>query len=152
MDYLSALSRTGIIRPLSKSEASQLNSIQSNFSDTDAGVILAHERETRHDVKAIEYFLRDKFAGTSLTDIIPWLHFGLTSEDVNNMAQAIALRDARDSVLLPALDDLLGCILEFARAQRALPMLARTHGQPAVPTTLGKEYAVFHLPPEKRTG
>ena len=143
VDYLSALSRTGIIRPLSKSEASQLNSIRSNFSDTDAGVILAHERETRHDVKAIEYFLRDKFAGTSLTDIIPWLHFGLTSEDVNNMAQAIALRDARDSVLLPALDNLLECILEFARAQRALPMLARTHGQPAVPTTLGKEYAVF---------
>ena len=144
LDFLSALSGIGLIRSLGEPEASQLRSIQSNFSDADAEVVRAYERETRHDVKAIEYFLRDKLAGTSLDDLIPWLHFGLTSEDVNNIAEAIALRDARDSILLPALDDLLRSILEFARTQRALPMLARTHGQPAVPTTLGKEFALYY--------
>ena len=104
----------------------------------------AHLRsQTRHDVKAIEYFLREKLQATSLNDLLSWLHFGLTSEDVNNIAQAISLRDSRDVVLLPALDDLLDHILEFVKNYRALPMLARTHGQPAVPTTLGKEFAVY---------
>jgi adenylosuccinate lyase len=144
LDFLSALSRIGLIRCLSESEATQLRSIQSNFTDADAEAIRAYERETRHDVKAIEFFLRDKLKRSSLGDLIPWLHFGLTSEDVNNIAQAIALRDGRDSVLLPVLDELIKSILEFAKAHRGLPMLARTHGQPAVPTTLGKEFAVYY--------
>ncbi len=143
LDFLSTLSKTGLIRPLSDSESAQLNSIKANFSTTDAESIRAFERETRHDVKAIEYFLRDKLKDTSLNDLLSRLHFGLTSEDVNNIAQAIALRDSRDAVLLPALDTLLQHILEFAKTHRALPMLARTHGQPAVPTTLGKEFAVY---------
>jgi adenylosuccinate lyase len=94
-------------------------------------------------VKAIEYFLREKLGGTSLNDLLSWIHFGLTSEDVNNIAQALSLRDSRDTILLPALDDLLNHILEFVQKHRALPMLARTHGQPAVPTTLGREFAVY---------
>lgn len=143
LDFLPALSKTGLIRPLSASESAQLDSIKTNFSIADAESIRAFERETRHDVKAIEYFLRDKLKDTSLNDLLPWLHFGLTSEDVNNIAQAISLRDARDSVLLPTFDALLQSMLEFAKAYRALPMLARTHGQPAVPTTLGKEFAVY---------
>jgi len=143
LDFLPALSKTGLIRPLSNSESAQLNSIKSNFSTTDAEAIRTYESETRHDVKAIEYFLRDKLKDTSLNDFLPWLHYGLTSEDVNNIAQAISLRNSRDVVLLPAFDTLLGKILEFAKAYRALPMLARTHGQPAVPTTLGKEFAVY---------
>ena len=144
LEFLSALSKTGLIRPLSDSESAQLDSIKANFSTADAESIRAFERETRHDVKAIEYFLRDKLKDTSLNDLLPWLHFGLTSEDVNNIAQASSLRDSRDVVLLPAFDTLLQHILEFAKAYRALPMLAHTHGQPAVPTTLGKEFAVYY--------
>lgn len=143
LDFLPALSKTGLVRPLSDSESAQLDSIKSNFSTADAESIRAFERETRHDVKAIEYFLRDKLKDTSLNDLLSWLHFGLTSEDVNNIAQAISLRGSRDVVLLPAFDMLLHHILGFAKSCRALPMLARTHGQPAVPTTLGKEFAVY---------
>ena len=143
LDFLPALSKTGLIRPLSDSESAQLDSIKADFSTADAESIRAFERETRHDVKAIEYFLRDKLKDTSLNDLLSWLHFGLTSEDVNNIAQAISLRDSRDVVLLPAFDTLLQHILGFAKSYRALPMLARTHGQPAVPTTLGKEIAIY---------
>jgi adenylosuccinate lyase len=142
LDLLPALSKTGLIRPLTDSESAQIDSIKLNFSAEDAQAIRAHERETRHDVKAIEYFLRDKLHDTSLADLLSWIHFGLTSEDVNNIAQAIALRDSRDAVLLPALDALINSLREFARQTRAIPMLARTHGQFAVPTTLGKEFAV----------
>lgn len=144
LDFLSALSSAGLVRPLSASESAQINLIKAEFSTADAESIRAFERETRHDVKAIEYFLQDKLKNTSLNDLLSWLHYGLTSEDVNNIAQAIELRDSRDSVLLPALDTLLEHILNFAKIYRALPMLARTHGQPAVPTTLGKEFAIYY--------
>jgi len=143
LDLLAGFSKLGIIRPLSKTESSLLESISKNFSLADAEAIRVFEQQTRHDVKAIEYFLRDKLQTTSLGDLLSWLHFGLTSEDVNNIAQAISLRDSRSAVLLPALDDLLNHILGFVEKHRALPMLARTHGQPAVPTTLGKEFSVY---------
>jgi len=142
LDFLAALSKISLIRPLTSSESAQLESIKTKFSTADAESIQAHERETRHDVKAIEYFLQDKFQDTTLKDLLPWIHFGLTSEDVNNIAQAIALRHSRDGIFLPALDELINSLCEFARQTRALPMLARTHGQFAVPTTLGKEFAV----------
>jgi len=132
-----------LIRPLTESESAQLESIQSNFSTVDAESIQTHERKTRHDVKAIEYFLQDKLQNTTLKDLLPWIHFGLTSEDVNNIAQVIALRDSRDAVLLPALNTLINSLIEFAKQTRTLPMLARTHGQFAVPTTLGKEFAIY---------
>src|SRR3990172_9448329 len=143
LDFLSALSKTGIFRPLTISASAQLESIKSNFSSADAESIQAHERETRHDVKAIEYFLQDKLQDTSLKDLLPWIHFGLTSEDVNNIAQGLALRNSRDEIFLPTLDMLINSLREFAKRTRALPMLARTHGQFAVPTTLGKEFAVY---------
>ena len=143
LDFLSALSNTGLIRPLSESEISLLRSLSQNFSLEDAQAIRSFEAKTRHDVKAIEYFLREKLQATSLNNLLSWLHFGLTSEDVNNIAQAISLRDSRDAVLLPALRELLDHVLEFVKTYRALPMLARTHGQAAVPTTLGKEFAVY---------
>lgn len=131
LDFLSALSKTGICPPP--------NISLDTFTDQDALKIQEYEKTTRHDVKAIEYFLRERLPA----ELHPFIHFGLTSEDVNNIAQALALRDSRDQVLLPALDNLISSLRDFAKKYRALPMLARTHGQPAVPTTLGKEIAVY---------
>ena len=135
LDFLSALSKTGLVRPLTKSERAALDS----FTDDDARKIQGYEETTRHDVKAIEYFLREKIS----EDLHQWIHFGLTSEDINNMAQAVVLLGSRDKVLIPTIDVLIKSLLDFAKQYRALPMLARTHGQPAVPTTLGKEIAVY---------
>jgi adenylosuccinate lyase len=143
LEFLAALSNTGLFRPLTQPESALLESTKSIFSTEDAEAIRKHEQVTRHDVKAIEYFLQDKFQDTSLKDLLPWIHFGITSEDVNNIAQVIALRDARDNVLLPTLDGLINKLCDFAKQTRALPMLARTHGQFAVPTTLGKEFALY---------
>ena len=143
LDYLSALSKKGLIRPLSDSEFAHLESLKTSFSAADAETILSYERQTRHDVKAIEYFIQSKLQTSSLQDLIPWIHFGLTSEDINSIGQAIALNDARNEVMLPALEDLVTALSDFARRYRAVPMLARTHGQYAVPTTVGKEFAVY---------
>jgi adenylosuccinate lyase len=136
LDFLSALSKTGIIHAES---LSGFKPDLQTFTEADALKIQEYEKTTRHDVKAIEYFLRERLPA----ELHQWIHFGLTSEDINNIAQALALRDSRDQVLLPALDELLTFLRDFAKKHRALPMLARTHGQPAVPTTLGKEIAVY---------
>lgn len=135
LDFLSALSVTGLV-PVD-ALAGRKPDLQI-FSDDDARKIQEYERTTKHDVKAIEYFLRERLSA----ELHPWIHFGLTSEDINNIAQAIALRDSRNKILLPAFDSLIISLCDFAKKYRALPMLARTHGQPAVPTTLGKEIAV----------
>ncbi|MCK6540351.1 MAG: adenylosuccinate lyase [Anaerolineales bacterium] len=131
LDFLTALSKIGICPPPGIS--------LDTFTDEDARRIQEYEKTTRHDVKAIEYFLRERLPA----NLYPYIHIGLTSEDVNNLAQALALRNSRDQALLPALDNLLASLRDFAKRYRALPMLARTHGQPAVPTTLGKEIAVY---------
>jgi adenylosuccinate lyase len=136
LSFLSALSETGLIPAAFLTGWTPEGS---GFTEQDARKIQQYEKTTRHDVKAIEYFLRERLP----SGLHPWIHFGLTSEDVNNLAQALALRESRDGVLLPALDRLLQALGDFAKEHRALPMLGRTHGQPAVPTTLGKEIAVF---------
>lgn len=143
LNFLPALSKTGLVRPLSDSESAHLESVLANFSDADAELILEYERKTRHDVKAIEYFIQNKLQGTSLEDLIPWIHFGLTSEDTNSLGQAIALKESRDKVILPNLQLLITNLTDFALEYKTTPMLARTHGQFAVPTTLGKEFAVY---------
>lgn len=144
IEYLLALSRVAqLVRPLSNAEEQFLRALAADFTLTAAQEIKRLEQTTRHDVKAIEYYLRAQLASTSLADIVEWLHFGLTSEDVNQTAQALALRDARDAVLLPALDRIIARLAALARQYKGTRMLARTHGQPAVPTTLGKEFAVF---------
>jgi adenylosuccinate lyase len=136
LDFLSALSKTGIISP---ETLSGYKPDLQDFTDEDALKIQEYEKTTRHDVKAIEYYLRERLPD----ELHQYIHIGLTSEDINNIAQALALRDSRDTVLLPALDSLISSLRDFAKKHRALPMLARTHGQPAVPTTLGKEIAVY---------
>lgn len=143
LDYLSALTKTDLVRPLTDSESAQIEFIISNFSTTDAEVILKYEQETRHDVKAIEYFIRDKLHNTSLQDLIPWIHFGLTSEDTNSLGQAIGLKESRGRIILPSFTSLISSLSELAIQYKSIPMLARTHGQFAVPTTLGKEFAVY---------
>jgi adenylosuccinate lyase len=143
LDFITALSKTDLVRPLTDSETTQLESIIAKFSNADAELILEYERKTRHDVKAIEYFIQSKLQNTSLKDLIPWIHFGLTSEDTNSIAQAIALTESCEKVVLPAFDNLFDILRDFAVEYRAVPMLARTHGQFAVPTTLGKEFAVY---------
>ncbi len=143
--YLIALSRDAhLVRDLTSTELDVLNNLADSFSLDDAHQNKDFEWITRHDVKAVESFLRDKLAPTTLSDLLEFLHFGLTSEDVNNIAQAIALRDSRDQVILSALDKILGQLAELIQKHKSTPMLARTHGQPAVPTTFGKEIAVFY--------
>ena len=143
LGFLPALSKTGLVRPLSDSESAHIGSIQSKFSLLTQRMITEFERITRHDVKAIEYFIQSKFQNTSLQDLIPWIHFGLTSEDTNSIGQAIALKESRDKVILPNLQSLITNLSDFALRYKSVPMLARTHGQFAVPTTLGKEFAVY---------
>jgi adenylosuccinate lyase len=105
----------------------------------DAAAIKAIERRTNHDVKAVEYFLRERVPA----DVRELVHFGLTSEDVNNLAYALLLRDAVGDVWRPAAEELVGRVAGLARETRDVPLLSRTHGQPATPTTFGKELAVF---------
>ena len=144
IDYLIALSRNlGIIRSLIEEELEFLKKLKEDFSLEDAGRVKEIELETRHDVKAIEYFLKEKLNTTSMDDIVEWLHFGLTSADVNFTSYAIALRDGRDLVLLPSISTLLTQLADLVKKTKSMPILARTHGQPAVPTTFGKEMAAF---------
>jgi adenylosuccinate lyase len=144
VEYLLSLSNEAhLFRPIAEAEEKALRSIPYSLTHREAIEIKAIERTTRHDVKAMEYYLRGRLASTSLSDLVEWVHFGLTSEDVNQAAYASALCRSRDAVLLPALDSLVELLSDLARGYRSLPMLARTHGQAAVPTTLGKEFAVF---------
>ncbi|MBC7836179.1 adenylosuccinate lyase [Acetobacteraceae bacterium] len=113
------------------------------LSSEDAERIKTIEATTNHDVKAVEYFMREKLASSSLKTELQWLHFGLTSEDVNNISYALMLRDTLEGALIPHLRSLLKALKALARTYAAAVMLARTHGQPASPTTFGKEMSVF---------
>ncbi|MDR2877679.1 MAG: adenylosuccinate lyase [Chromatiales bacterium] len=119
-----------------------LERITANFSLDDARRVKEIERGINHDVKAVEYFLKEKVSGNAeLSRIAEFMHFACTSEDINNLAYALMLREAREQVLLPAIDGLIALIAGFAHEHAALSMMSRTHGQPATPTTLGKEMA-----------
>ncbi|WJW74402.1 adenylosuccinate lyase [Thiohalobacter sp. IOR34] len=130
------------VPPLSEHADKVLNGIVDNFSEADAQRVKNIERTTNHDVKAVEYFLKEKIAGNKeLEAISEFIHFACTSEDINNLAYALMLREARGQVLLPMIDDLIHSISDLAHATAGLPLLSRTHGQPASPTTVGKEMA-----------
>jgi adenylosuccinate lyase len=119
-----------------------LNDLIANFSVEDAAEIKAIERETNHDVKAVEYFIKDKFkANDELNKVNEFVHFACTSEDINNTSYGIMLKNAREQVILPEMDTIIGTMRKLAHEHAEVPMLSRTHGQPASPTTLGKEIA-----------
>ena len=117
----------------------RLAAVASGFSEADARAVKAIERTTNHDVKAVEYFLRERLA--AWPHVAEFTHFACTSEDINNLAWAILVRGARSEVLLPAIDSLGASLRTLAHRYADAPMLARTHGQPASPTTMGKEIA-----------
>jgi len=130
------------VPPLSGHAANLLNGIAENFNEADAHRVKNIERTTNHDVKAVEYFLKEKIAGNEeLAAISEFIHFACTSEDINNLSYALMLRAGRGQILLPQLDDLIHLLRQLAHAHADQPMLSRTHGQPASPTTLGKEIA-----------
>ncbi len=128
-------------KSLSAAERKSLRSLAANVSLADAQRVKEIEKTTNHDVKAIEYFLKEKVKGTSLESRSEFIHFACTSEDINNMSHALMLRDGK-AVLRAAMDELTAKIAAMAKASAKVPMLAHTHGQPASPTTVGKELAV----------
>jgi len=130
------------IGALSPVAIAELRDLAAHLGETDAERVKTIERETNHDVKAVEYWMRERIAGNAeLSRAAEFIHFACTSEDFNNLSYALMVRDARDRVLLPQLDAIIARLVELAHAHAALPMLSRTHGQPATPTTLGKEMA-----------
>ncbi|MGD2141571.1 MAG: adenylosuccinate lyase [Burkholderiales bacterium] len=132
------------IKPLSADSIKDLDELASNFSVEDAESVKAIEVRTNHDVKAIEYWLREQLtANPEAAAITQFVHFACTSEDINNLCHAIMLRDSRGQVMLPAIDKLIAKLVELAHEYADLPMLSRTHGQSATPTTVGKELANF---------
>ncbi len=136
------------VPPLSEHASNILNHIIDNFSEEDAQRVKNIERTTNHDVKAVEYFLKEKIAGNQeLEAVSEFIHFACTSEDINNLSHALMLREGRGQVLIPQVDDVIHALQRMAHELADLPMLSRTHGQPASPTTLGKEIAnvVFRL-------
>ena len=145
IEWLKALAaEPGIaeVPPFSAATTRELDAISADFSLADADKVKAHEKVTNHDVKAVEYFLKDRLAGNAeVMRVAEFIHFACTSEDINNLSHALMLRDAREQVLLPALRSVEARLTVLAVDLAGLPMLARTHGQPASPTTLGKEMA-----------
>ena len=145
--WLEALSMHPRIREvpqLSSAARRRLEQIADKFDVAEAQRVKAIEDTTNHDVKAIEYYLKEKInSSKDLAGLKEFIHFACTSEDINNLAYALMLKQAREKVLLPALDGLIKVLTALAKRYGDQPMLARTHGQPASPTTLGKEVAVF---------
>ncbi|MBQ7254443.1 MAG: adenylosuccinate lyase [Bacteroidales bacterium] len=121
-----------------------LRAIYKDFSLEDAGMVKEIERTTNHDVKAVEYFIKKKFAALNIDARFgEFVHFGLTSQDINNTSVPLSLKEGISDVFMPALDEVCGIIKGFEQQWKDVPMLARTHGQPASPTRLGKEFGVF---------
>jgi adenylosuccinate lyase len=147
LEWLQALaSEKGIkeLKPFGKASIAELSGLLKSFSDRDAEHIKNIEAETNHDVKAIEYWLKSRLAKNAEAQrALEFIHFACTSEDINNLAYALMVAESRAEVMLPKLDELIAVLRALARRHAALPMLSRTHGQAATPTTLGKEIANF---------
>lgn len=145
VEYFIALvdAEVGPLKTVSKNIYPALRAIVENFSEQDALSIKTIERTTNHDVKAVEYFLKDKMEALGLTEYLEFIHFGLTSQDINNTAIPLSLKEAINKIVLPELSKLVAQLDQYAEEWSNIPLLARTHGQPASPTILGKEIAVF---------
>jgi adenylosuccinate lyase len=144
LEHLAATPQITALAPFSDEASLYLANLLSNFGEADAARIKEIERTTNHDVKAVEYFLRERFeTQPELAAAIPFLHFACTSEDINNLCYALALRDARRESLAPLLRELISALANGSGAHAEIAMLSRTHGQPASPTTMGKELANF---------
>tara|TARA_R100000005_G_scaffold68663_1_gene36571 strand:- start:12333 stop:13709 length:1377 start_codon:yes stop_codon:yes gene_type:complete len=142
LQQLAQLSGVDEVPALSPQAKAQLDAIADDFSEADAQRIKAIEATTNHDVKAVEYFIKERFAGNpELEAIAEFVHFACTSEDINNLSHALMLRDGMNNVLLPVMQRLLSALSELAITHAEAPMLSRTHGQTASPTTMGKEIA-----------
>ena len=143
IEYLIALGDEKSIKELkqfSKNDQKKYRNIYKKFAIKDAAEVKKYEKITNHDVKAIEYFLRDKLKKS----LHPWIHFALTSEDVNNLSYSLMWQDGLNKIYLPTLKSVTKNLNELANKYKKTPMLSLTHGQPATPTTFGKEIAVFH--------
>ncbi|NKC18803.1 MULTISPECIES: adenylosuccinate lyase [Pseudoalteromonas] len=147
--WLQALASSDAITevPAFSDEANALlDSIVENFSEADAARVKEIERTTNHDVKAVEYLLKEKVADNAeLNAVNEFIHFACTSEDINNLSHGLMLTEARDTVLLPYCDELLSAIKDKAIEYKSIPMMTRTHGQPASPSTMGKEFANVYV-------
>lgn len=138
------------LKDFNKDNFESLRDIYRNFSVEDAQRVKDIEKVTNHDVKAVEYFIKEKFDALNLSKHKEYIHFGLTSQDINNTSVPLSLKDCNDDVLLPMLDEILDLINSKATEWKNVPMLAHTHGQPASPTCLGKEIKVFAYRLEKQ--
>ena len=146
IEYFISLSESGVpqLTTVNKPEIkNDLRKIYQSFSPEDASRIKTIEKTTNHDVKAVEYFLKETFEKLQLGNYKEFIHFGLTSQDINNTAIPLSIKDALEATYFPVLNSLLETLKQYATDWKAIPMLARTHGQPASPTRLGKEIQVF---------
>lgn len=145
VEYLIALVDSGItpLKNFPKDRFDDLRALCTNFSEKDALWIKDTEKVTNHDVKAVEYFLKDKMISLGLDEYLEFIHFGLTSQDINNTSIPLSLKDAVNDIYLPFVSELVVKLIALQIEWKDIPMLARTHGQPASPTRLGKEIQVF---------
>lgn len=143
IEYFLALAEAGIFKMPAKVTVASLRSIYENLTEEQAQQVKDTEKVTNHDVKAVEYFIKEQLEQLGGTTVAEWVHFGLTSQDVNNTAIPLSWKEAMEEVYMPALLNSLGTIEKMAKSWKKVPMLARTHGQSASPTNLGKEFMVF---------
>ncbi len=145
VEYFKALCAIPLpqLKQVSQAQLDSLDTLVQDFGLLQAEEIKSIESVTNHDVKAVEYFLKERFDTLGMSEVKEFIHFGLTSQDVNNTANPLMIKMAMEAVYYPLLDSVIQQILDLAQEWEAVPMLARTHGQPASPTRLGKEFLVF---------
>lgn len=144
VNYLQHLSSYGVIRKITPKEKDLLKKLYLNFSRSDYKEIREIESKTNHEQKAVEKFIQAKMAKSSLVDVLEMVHFGLTTDDINNIAYALMIKDSIKNVFLDEIEKIEKELAKKAKEYKSIPMLSRTHGQPAAPTTLGKEFLVYY--------
>ncbi len=145
VEYFIAMAEkgAGLMSEFPKDKYTDLRGLYENFTEEDALKVKATERVTNHDVKAVEYLVKEKLSDLGLSKFEEYIHFGLTSQDINNTAIPLSIKEAVEDEYLPALNQVIDLLRDFSKEWKDIPMLARTHGQPASPTRLGKEFQVF---------